>query len=246
MIPASAATDAVSIHYPPELPVSQRRDDLMAAIRDNQVVIVAGETGSGKSTQLPKLCLELGRGVRGLIGHTQPRRIAARSVAERVAEELSVRTRDRGGAEAKLAFVNRHCGHLLRTESAEHVVATGRVHATERFFSAGPEGERNYRFRARKRTVRLAAALPREDVRAQRHRHQVAGVAVRRLRAEQRRAVRVVTTENVRGEHGDERRHDGKACTARASAPRGRARRSARLHVPRPRWNRSAPGASAC
>ncbi|MFF4419021.1 ATP-dependent RNA helicase HrpA [Streptosporangium sp. NPDC001559] len=76
------------VTYPEALPVSQRRDDILAAIRDNQVVIVAGETGSGKTTQLPKICLELGRGVRGLIGHTQPRRIAARTVAERVAEEL--------------------------------------------------------------------------------------------------------------------------------------------------------------
>jgi ATP-dependent helicase HrpA len=74
--------------YPDELPVSQRRDDILAAIRDHQVVIVAGETGSGKTTQLPKICLELGRGVRGQIGHTQPRRIAARTVAERIAEEL--------------------------------------------------------------------------------------------------------------------------------------------------------------
>src|SRR5205085_11539824 len=76
------------IRYPPELPVSQRKDDIAAAIRDHQVVIVAGETGSGKTTQLPKICLELGRGVRGMIGHTQPRRIAARTVAERIAEEL--------------------------------------------------------------------------------------------------------------------------------------------------------------
>jgi len=74
--------------YPDDLPVAQRREDLLAAIDAHQVVVVAGETGSGKSTQLPKLCLELGRGVRGLIGHTQPRRIAARSIAERVAAEL--------------------------------------------------------------------------------------------------------------------------------------------------------------
>ena len=67
------------ITYPENLPVSQRREELLEAIRDNQVVIVAGETGSGKTTQLPKMCLELGRGVRGLIGHTQPRRIAAGS-----------------------------------------------------------------------------------------------------------------------------------------------------------------------
>ncbi|WP_199435065.1 ATP-dependent RNA helicase HrpA [Qaidamihabitans albus] len=76
------------IEYPQELPVSMRRDDLAAAIRDHQVVIVAGETGSGKTTQLPKICLELGLGVRGQIGHTQPRRIAARTVAERIAGEL--------------------------------------------------------------------------------------------------------------------------------------------------------------
>ncbi|MFF5261630.1 ATP-dependent RNA helicase HrpA [Actinomadura viridis] len=76
------------ITYPEQLPVSQRKDDIAAAIRDHQVVIVAGETGSGKTTQLPKICLELGRGVLGSIGHTQPRRLAARTVADRVAEEL--------------------------------------------------------------------------------------------------------------------------------------------------------------
>ena len=77
-----------AIEYPAALPITDRRDDLLSAIRDHQVVIVAGETGSGKSTQLPKLCLELGRGVAGLIGHTQPRRVAARTIAERVADEL--------------------------------------------------------------------------------------------------------------------------------------------------------------
>ncbi|MDQ3988800.1 MAG: DEAD/DEAH box helicase, partial [Actinomycetota bacterium] len=76
------------IRYPEELPVSGRRDDIAAAIRNSQVVIVAGETGSGKTTQLPKICLELGRGVRGQIGHTQPRRLAARTVAERISAEL--------------------------------------------------------------------------------------------------------------------------------------------------------------
>lgn len=84
----------VKITYPPELPVSARRDDIAAAIRDHQVVIVAGETGSGKTTQLPKICLELGRGQDRLIGHTQPRRIAARSVAERIAEELGTELGD--------------------------------------------------------------------------------------------------------------------------------------------------------
>ena len=76
------------ITYPPALPVSARRDDIAAAIRDHQVVVVAGETGSGKTTQIPKICLELGRGVAGMIGHTQPRRLAARTVADRIAEEL--------------------------------------------------------------------------------------------------------------------------------------------------------------
>ncbi|MEU9167133.1 ATP-dependent RNA helicase HrpA [Streptomyces sp. NPDC048420] len=81
-------TRVPSVSYPEQLPVSQKKDEIAAAIRDHQVVIVAGETGSGKTTQIPKICLELGRGVRGMIGHTQPRRIAARTVAERVAEEL--------------------------------------------------------------------------------------------------------------------------------------------------------------
>ncbi len=77
-----------AIRYAEGLPVTERRDEIARAIRDHQVVIVAGETGSGKTTQLPKVCLELGRGVAGTIGHTQPRRIAARNVAERIAEEL--------------------------------------------------------------------------------------------------------------------------------------------------------------
>ncbi len=83
------------ITYPDDLPVVDRRDDIAAAIRDHQVVVVAGETGSGKTTQIPKICLELGRGIEGTIGHTQPRRIAARAVAERIAEELGV---ELGGA----------------------------------------------------------------------------------------------------------------------------------------------------
>ncbi|MEV5310912.1 ATP-dependent RNA helicase HrpA [Streptomyces sp. NPDC052610] len=85
---AERRTRVPGISYPEQLPVSQKKDEIAAAIRDHQVVIVAGETGSGKTTQIPKICLELGRGVRGMIGHTQPRRIAARTVAERVADEL--------------------------------------------------------------------------------------------------------------------------------------------------------------
>ncbi|MBG6216674.1 ATP-dependent helicase HrpA [Arthrobacter sp. CAN_A6] len=82
---------ALTISYPAELPVSERRADIMAAIAANQVTIIAGETGSGKTTQIPKMCLELGLAERGLIGHTQPRRLAARTVAERIAEELDVK-----------------------------------------------------------------------------------------------------------------------------------------------------------
>jgi ATP-dependent helicase HrpA len=82
------------ITYPEALPVSQLKDEIAAAIRDHQVVIVAGETGSGKTTQLPKICLELGRGVQGMIGHTQPRRLAARTVAERIADELGTELGD--------------------------------------------------------------------------------------------------------------------------------------------------------
>ncbi len=78
------------LSYPPQLPVSARRGELLETIGDHQVVVVAGETGSGKTTQLPKICLELGRGIRGTIAHTQPRRLAARTVAERIAEELRV------------------------------------------------------------------------------------------------------------------------------------------------------------
>ena len=78
------------LEFPADLPITSRRDDIAAAIANHQVVVIAGETGSGKTTQLPKICLELGRGVAGMIGHTQPRRIAARSVAERLCDELGV------------------------------------------------------------------------------------------------------------------------------------------------------------
>ncbi|MEU7567390.1 ATP-dependent RNA helicase HrpA [Streptomyces fradiae] len=85
---AERASRVPDVTYPEQLPVSRKKDEILAAIRDHQVVIVAGETGSGKTTQIPKICLELGRGVRGMVGHTQPRRLAARTVAERVADEL--------------------------------------------------------------------------------------------------------------------------------------------------------------
>jgi ATP-dependent helicase HrpA len=87
--------DAVpEISYPEALPVSRLKDEIGEMIRDHQVVVIAGETGSGKTTQIPKICLELGRGVQGLIGHTQPRRLAARTVAERIADELDTELGD--------------------------------------------------------------------------------------------------------------------------------------------------------
>jgi ATP-dependent helicase HrpA len=111
----SSERAAPVISYPPQLPVTAHREELLAAIRDNQVVVVAGETGSGKTTQLPKLCLELGRGVDGMIGHTQPRRLAARTVAERIADELNVplggtvgyavRFSDRSGADTQIRLM---------------------------------------------------------------------------------------------------------------------------------------------
>jgi ATP-dependent helicase HrpA len=101
VLPASALRrkakldSLAAIEYPADLPVVQKREDVARAIADNQVVIVCGETGSGKTTQLPKICLTLGRGVLGVIGHTQPRRVAARSVAARIAFELKT---ELGGA----------------------------------------------------------------------------------------------------------------------------------------------------
>ena len=110
------------LEFPPELPISEARSDIAGAIAEHQVVVVAGETGSGKTTQLPKICLELGRGVRGAIGHTQPRRIAASSVARRIADETasqigdaigySVRFTDRAGADTMVKVMTD--GILLR------------------------------------------------------------------------------------------------------------------------------------
>lgn len=91
---------AAPITYP-DLPVSASREELMALIKENQVVVVAGETGSGKTTQLPKICLELGFGSKGLIGHTQPRRLAARTVASRIAEELNTTLGERVGYQVR-------------------------------------------------------------------------------------------------------------------------------------------------
>ena len=89
---AARAASVPKISYPEELPISANRDEIRRTIEQHPVVIVCGETGSGKTTQLPKICLEAGRGVAGAIGHTQPRRIAARAVAARIAEELGVRS----------------------------------------------------------------------------------------------------------------------------------------------------------
>src|SRR4051795_1696359 len=92
------STALPAIAYPAELPVSAAKDEIAAAIRDHQVIVLAGATGSGKTTQLPKICLELGR---QMIGHTQPRRIAARSVAERIAEELHTELGDLVGYQVR-------------------------------------------------------------------------------------------------------------------------------------------------
>lgn len=89
-----------AIHYP-DLPVSGRREKILETIRDNQVVVIAGETGSGKTTQIPKICLELGLGCAGMIGHTQPRRLAARAVASRIAEELNTSLGERVGFQVR-------------------------------------------------------------------------------------------------------------------------------------------------
>lgn len=109
LVSRRAAVPAIT--YPAQLPVSERKDDIAAAIRDHQVVIVAGETGSGKTTQLPKICLELGRGITGLIGHTQPRRLAARTVADRIAEELGTELGDVVGY--KVRFTDQVGEHSL-------------------------------------------------------------------------------------------------------------------------------------
>ena len=83
-----------NIKFPEGLPVSQRVEDIKRAITNNSIIIICGETGSGKTTQLPKICLALGRGTKKIIGHTQPRRIAARSVATRISEELQTNVGD--------------------------------------------------------------------------------------------------------------------------------------------------------
>lgn len=97
--------EAIPTHitFDDTLPISTERDSIAELIRDNQVVILAGETGSGKTTQIPKICLQLGRGVRGMIGHTQPRRIAARTVASRIAEELHVELGSSVGYQVRFA-----------------------------------------------------------------------------------------------------------------------------------------------
>lgn len=119
---AKRTASVPTLTFPPELPVSAARTEIAEAIRDHQVVVIAGETGSGKTTQLPKICLGLGRGVRGMIGHTQPRRIAASSVARRIADETettlgdvvgySVRFTDRSSADSLIRVMTD--GILLR------------------------------------------------------------------------------------------------------------------------------------
>ncbi len=99
------------IIYNDDLPISLRREEISNAIQKNQVIILCGETGSGKTTQLPKICLDLGRGITGVIGHTQPRRIAARSVAARISEELSTQVGEQVGY--KVRFSDQSSQHSL-------------------------------------------------------------------------------------------------------------------------------------
>ena len=107
------AASVPTITYPAQLPVSARQEEIAAAILANQVVIVAGETGSGKTTQIPKICLNLGRGVNAMIGHTQPRRIAARSVAERIAQELGTKVSKESIVGYQVRFTDEVSEHTL-------------------------------------------------------------------------------------------------------------------------------------
>lgn len=107
------AASLPSITYPAQLPVSARQEEIAAAILANQVVIVAGETGSGKTTQIPKICLDLGRGINAMIGHTQPRRIAARSVAERIAQELGTKVSKESIVGYQVRFTDEVSEHTL-------------------------------------------------------------------------------------------------------------------------------------
>lgn len=107
------AASLPTITYPAQLPVSARQEEIAAAILANQVVIVAGETGSGKTTQIPKICLALGRGVNAMIGHTQPRRIAARSVAERIAQELGTKVSKESIVGYQVRFTDEVSEHTL-------------------------------------------------------------------------------------------------------------------------------------
>ncbi len=114
------------VHYPPQLPITARVSDIRDAIRDHQVVVVAGETGSGKTTQLPKICLELGRGVLGQIGHTQPRRLAARTVADRIADELGTELGDVVGYQVR--FTNQTSDRSLIKIMTDGILLTEIAH----------------------------------------------------------------------------------------------------------------------
>ncbi len=142
-----------AVEYPPELPVSERREEVAKLIESHQVVVLCGETGSGKSTQLPKICLELGRGVLGRIGHTQPRRIAARSLASRVSQELGtelgtlvgykVRFHDRVRPETSIKLMT---DGMLLAEIAAGPVSLPVRHAHHR---RGPRAQPQHRLPAR-------------------------------------------------------------------------------------------------
>ncbi|OZG73502.1 ATP-dependent RNA helicase HrpA [Hahella sp. CCB-MM4] len=120
-----------AVKYPETLPVVERLDDIRQAIAEHQVVIVAGETGSGKTTQLPKLCLDMGRGISGMIGHTQPRRLAARAVANRLGEELQCKVGDQVGFQVR--FSDQSTPHTLVKVMTDGILLAETQH--DRFLS---------------------------------------------------------------------------------------------------------------
>src|SRR5262245_5840511 len=135
--PAGAAQQTAApsfkLTYDPALPITAHREEIIAALTRHQVIVVCGATGSGKTTQLPKLCLEAGRGTAGLIGHTQPRRIAARALATRLAEELGTTLPEIGGSE------RRGRGDRSNAAGGSPVVPGSQVHAGEGQSPAGIE-----------------------------------------------------------------------------------------------------------
>ncbi len=187
--PRATAARAIQgrLTYPDTLPITERRDEILAAIREHQVVIVAGETGSGKSTQLPKFCLEAGRGVDGMIGHTQPRRVAARTIAERRRRGGRVEARRRRRIHRPLHRPGRR-GHARQGDDRRHPArrdparpdAAPLRHADHR---RGARAQSQHRLHPRLPQAAPAAAPGPEGHRHQRHdRHRAIRRALRHRR----------------------------------------------------------------